>query len=136
MSTFRAILVSPEELVFSGEVDQVDLPGAEGDLGILAGHTPIVIMLRPGIVKIRAGASDKRFVVLGGLAESSQTELTILAELAQSVEDFDVGGLKAQIEEMEESLQQKVPGEELDRAIAQLDHYRSLHVQLSPTTAF
>ena len=53
MSTFKANLVSPEKLLFSDEVDQVDLPGLEGDFGVLAGHTPIVAALRPGIVDIR-----------------------------------------------------------------------------------
>ena len=42
MSTFKANLVSPEKLLFSDEVNQVDLPGLEGDFGVLAGHTPIV----------------------------------------------------------------------------------------------
>ena len=77
-------LVSPESLLFSGQVDQVDLPGIEGDLGVLAGHAPIVVMLRPGIVTAVAGDIRERFVILGGLAEFSHAELTILADLASS----------------------------------------------------
>ena len=50
MATFHFDLVSPEKLLFSGEVDQVDVPGAEGDFGVLAGHAPLVAMLRPGIL--------------------------------------------------------------------------------------
>ena len=138
MSTFQVSLVSPEALVFSGEVDQVDLSGTEGDFGILAGHAPIVARLRPGIVTAVAGATKLRFVVLGGLAEFSQAELTILADSAESVEEFDVAGFAAQIDEMEESLTQTVPGDELDRAVARLDHYKSVHRDLSSymTTAF
>ena len=104
MPTFKVSLVSPEKLLFTDQVDQVDLPGVEGDLGVLAGHAPIVAMLRPGIVTAIAGSVRDRFVVFGGLAEFSKEQLTILAESASSVDDFDLAGLQAQIEEMTEGL--------------------------------
>jgi len=131
MSTFQVSLVSPEALVFAGEADQVDLPGIEGDFGVLAGHAPIVAMLRPGIVTLDAGGNDLRFVVLGGLAEFSREELTILADSAESTDDFDLAGLAAQIEDMERGLTAMAPDGELDRAIARLDHYKSIQLQLS-----
>ncbi len=53
--TFHFDLVSPEKLLFSGEVDQVDVPGTEGDFGVLAGHAPIVSALRPGIMTVFVG---------------------------------------------------------------------------------
>jgi F-type H+-transporting ATPase subunit epsilon len=136
MPAFQVSLVSPEKLIFTGPVDQVDLPGVEGDFGVLAGHAPIVAMLRPGIVTAIAGSVRDRFVVFGGLAEFSKEELTILAESATSVDDFDLGGLKAQIDEMQEGLAKKPIGDELDRAVALLDHYKSIHVSLASTTAF
>src|SRR4051794_27913454 len=98
MSTFKANLVSPEKLLFSDEVDQVDLPGLEGDFGVLAGHAPIVAALRPGIVLIRAANIQQGFVVLGGLAEFSKEELTILADVASTVEEFDLADLVARID--------------------------------------
>ena len=59
MATFHFDLVSPEKLLFSGEVDQVDVPGSEGDFGVLAGHAPLVATLRPGILVIyRDGGSQ------------------------------------------------------------------------------
>ena len=59
MAELHFEFVSPERVLFSGEVDQVDLPGAEGDMGILAGHAPLVTTLRPGIVTVfRGGARD------------------------------------------------------------------------------
>ena len=136
MSTFQINLVSPEKLLFVGQVEQVDLPGVEGDFGVLAGHAPIVAMLRPGFVIAIAGSVRDRFVMLGGLAEFSNERLTILAESAASVDDFDLAGLKAQIEEMQEGLAEKPAGNELDRAIERLDHYRSIQVSLAETTAF
>jgi F-type H+-transporting ATPase subunit epsilon len=129
-------LVSPEKLLFSGQVDQVDLPGVEGDFGVLAGHAPVVAMLRPGLVTAIAGNIRDRFVVFGGLAEFSQDDLTILAESATSVEDLDLAALEAEIAEMQEGLAKQSPGAELDREIARLDHYKSIRISLAPATAF
>ena len=47
-------LVSPEKLAFSGDVEQVDVPGAEGDFGVLEGHAPFVTTLRPGILTVQS----------------------------------------------------------------------------------
>ena len=136
MPTFQVSLVSPEKLLFSGQVDQVDLPGVEGDFGVLAGHAPVVAMLRPGLVTAIAGNIRDRFVVFGGLAEFSQDDLTILAESATSVEDLDLAALEAEIAEMQEDLAKQSPGAELDREIARLDHYKSIRISLAPATAF
>ena len=136
MSTFQLNLVSPEKLLFAGQVDQVDLPGVEGDFGVLAGHAPVVAMLRPGIVTAIAGTGSEQFVLLGGLAEFSNEQLTILADSATTVEDFDLAGLRAQIEDMEQSLAKEPAGDALDSAVARLDHYKSIHTKLAPATAF
>ena len=136
MLTFQLSLVSPENLLFTGQVDQVDLPGMEGDFGVLAGHAPIVAALRPGIVTAIVGTNREKFVVYGGLAEFASSELTVLADLATSVEDLDLAELKARIEEMQENLTKTPPGDELDRAVALLDHYKSIHLNLAPATAF
>ncbi len=136
MPTFQVNLVSPEKLLFSGQVDQVDLPGAEGDFGVLAGHAPVVAVLRPGLVTAVAGSVRDRFVVFGGLAEFSHDNLTILAESAASAEDFDLAALEVEVAKMQEGLLKKSPGAELDREIERLDHYRSIRVSLSPATAF
>lgn len=135
MASFLMSLVSPERLLFAAPVDQADLPGSEGDFGVLSGHAPIVAVLRPGLVTAINGQERRRFVVLGGLAEFSNEALTVLAETATSVEEFDVTALKGQIDEMQQGLAQKPPGDELDRAVAQLDHYKSIHTMLTVTTA-
>ena len=89
MATFHFDLVSPEKLAFSGEVDQVDVPGVEGDFGVLAGHAPVVAAIRPGILTITAGGTHQKVIVLGGLAEMSDKGLTVLADVATSLEDLD-----------------------------------------------
>lgn len=133
---FQLILASPEKLLFEEPVDQVDLPGAEGDLGVLPGHAPIVTLLRPGLVTAIAGEAHETFIVLGGVAEFSREKLTILAEFASHVEDFDVADLQARITEMEEGLAGLPVSEELDRAVATLDHYKSIEANLTLTSPF
>ena len=136
VATFRFDLVSPAELLFTDEVEQVDLPGMEGDFGVLAGHVPIISLLRPGIIMVRSGGRIEKFVLMGGFAEFSGSALTVLADAASRADEFDTAGLKARIDEVEGSLSRISAGEELDRAIKLLDDYKSLHLALSPATAF
>ncbi len=89
MANFHFELVSPEKLVFSGDVEQVDVPGAEGDFGVLAGHAPFVTTLRPGILTVHGAGGAQKIVVLGGFAEVSAEGLTVLADVAEAVEDID-----------------------------------------------
>ena len=135
MPTFAVSLVCPEALVFAGEADQVDLPGAEGDLGVLAGHAPIVTALRPGIVRVIAHGRDDRFVILGGVAEFAASSLNVLADSASPIDKFDVEELKAKIADMERTVPTRPVGDELAREIELLDRYRTLHQSLTVTTA-
>jgi len=78
-------LVSPERELFSGEVDQVDAPGSEGDFGVLAGHAPFMTTLKEGRVKAYDGDETLVFDVRGGFADVTPEGLTILAEYASPV---------------------------------------------------
>ena len=132
MATFHFDLVSPEKLAFSGEVDQVDIPGAEGDLGVLAGAAPMVAALRPGIMIITSGGSTQKVIVLGGLAEVSEKGLTVLADVATSIQDLDREAFAKDIAEMEEKLSGK-EGSALDRAIERLDHFKVIQQHITST---
>ncbi len=132
MATFQFDLVSPEKLAYSGEVDQVDIPGVEGDFGVLAGHAPVVAAIRPGILTIIAGGDRQKVIVLGGLAEMSEKGLTVLADVATSLEDLDRAQFAGTIADMEAKLSEKV-GVELDREIARLDHFKSIQHELNAT---
>ena len=131
-TTFHFDLVSPEKLAFSGAVDQVDVPGIEGDFGVLAGHAPVVAAVRPGILTITSGGTHQKIIVLGGLAEVSDKGLTVLADVATALEDLDRARFADQISEMEAKLAEK-DGSELDRALERLDHFRSIESQLNST---
>src|SRR5204862_7683132 len=91
MATFHFDLVSPEKLAFSGEVDQVDVPGVEGDFGVLAGHAPVVAAVRTGILTITSGGTHQQVIVLGGLAEMSEEGLALLVGVANSAQEWDRG---------------------------------------------
>jgi F-type H+-transporting ATPase subunit epsilon len=132
MATFHFDLVSPEKLAFSGEVDQVDIPGLEGDFGVLAGHAPVVAAIRPGILTITQGGTHEKVIVLGGLAEVSEKGLTVLADVATSIDELDRVAFAEQISGMEEKLAEK-EGSELDHALERLDHFKSIQHQLSST---
>ena len=126
-------LVSPEKLVFSGEVEQVDVPGAEGDFGVLAGHAPMVTTLRPGILTVKVAGGEQKIVVLGGFAEVSATGLTVLADLAESVDAIDRNMIAQRMSELEKQIAATQAGSELDKLITRLDHYKSVDRHLTGT---
>jgi len=132
MATFHFDLVSPEKLAFSGEVDQVDVPGVEGDFGVLAGHAPVVAAIRPGILTVTTGGKHEKIIVLGGLAEVSEKGLTVLADVATSLAELDRARFAETVSEMEEGLKEH-EGNELDQALERLDHYKSIQQELSTT---
>ena len=79
---FHFSLVSPEKELFSGEVDQVDAPGVDGDFGVFSGHEPFMTTLRSGAVTVRDGGKTRVFTIEGGFADVTPESLTILAESA------------------------------------------------------
>jgi F-type H+-transporting ATPase subunit epsilon len=131
MAALHFEFVSPERVLFSGDVDQVDLPGAEGDMGILAGHAPLVTALRPGIVTIYSGSSREPVVVIGGFAEVSPAGLTILADRAMPREDFDAATLAAEIKDTEEDVADAADEAQRDKLARRLEQLRSLQEALA-----
>jgi len=133
MATFHFELVSPQAIAFSGDVDQVDVPGSEGDFGVLAGHAPLIALLRPGIMTVYAGGEQIKLVVMGGFAEVGPGGLTVLADVATSLDQFDRALLQAQIAEMEQRAKSMEQGSELDKQIARLDHLKLLDAHMGGT---
>lgn len=130
MATFRFDLVSPEKLLFAGEVTQVDLPGSEGDFGVLAGHAPIVTTLRPGILVIYRDGGELRVVVNGGFAEVGPAGLTVLADLAVPHEEFDPALLEGVIKDTEEELAEATDDWRRDKLSHKVDQLRALQAEL------
>src|SRR5690242_17801337 len=123
--------VSPERVLFSGDVDQVDLPGVEGDMGILAGHAPLVTPLRPGIITIFNGGARESVVVIGGIAEVSPAGLTVLADQATPRDDFDTTMLAAEIKDAEEDVADASNDAQRDKLARRLEQLRTLQAAVA-----
>ena len=131
--TFKFELVSPERLLVSADVEQVLVPGSEGDFTMLPNHAPLLTSLRPGLLDIVFSGSDRRrYFVRGGFAEVGLAGLTVLAETAVSVQDLDRAQFAEQISSMEEDLKE-LEGDVLDRAIERLDHFKTIQQHVVST---
>jgi F-type H+-transporting ATPase subunit epsilon len=131
MATFHFDLVSPEKLLFSGEVEQVDVPGSEGDFGVLAGHAPLMTTLRPGILVLHREGGALKVVVNGGFAEVNPAGLTVLADMAVPVEDFDKAVLADEIENTGEAVATAEDGTTRDKLTRRLKQLKLLQTALA-----
>jgi len=107
-------LVSPERELYSGDVDQVDIPGTEGDLGIFANHSPLMAAIRTGAITVYADGNETQYFVQGGFADVTSEGLTVLAERAIPMADVSSDLLTVDLERVESSL----TGLEGDAALA------------------
>jgi F-type H+-transporting ATPase subunit epsilon len=131
MATFQFNLVSPEKLLLSGEVDQVDVPGSEGDFGVLAGHAPFVTTLRPGILVIHREGGELRVVVNGGFAEVGPNGLTVLADMAVPIEDVNRDAFAGYVKEAEDAAAASPEGPARDKLALRADQLRQLQATLA-----
>ena len=129
MAMFHFDLVSPEQLVFSGEVEHVVLPGTEGEFGVLAGHAPLVAMLRPGILKI-LGPTEQRIFVTGGFAEVTPEALTVLVDRAVPVEEVDSMAIAGEIEGAEQKLADAKDDAARDKLHTRIEQLRAVQAEL------
>ncbi|NJL50693.1 MAG: F0F1 ATP synthase subunit epsilon [Blastochloris sp.] len=131
MAEFPFELVSPERLVFSGSVEQVVVPGADGEFGVLAGHAPVMSTLKPGLLTIfSAGAAPRFLFVRGGFAEARPDGLTVLAELALPLEEFDAARLAQEIKDGEEDVADATDDSMRQVAQEKLDQLREFRAAL------
>ncbi len=105
MAAFHLEIVSPEKLVFSGEVEAVAVPGTEGEFTVLKDHAPLIAMMKPGVVVIEEAPAKKlRLFVPGGFAEVAPSGLTILADKALPLAELDAATLNSEVGNVEEEI--------------------------------
>jgi F-type H+-transporting ATPase subunit epsilon len=126
MASLHFELVSPERLLMSDDVDAVEIPGTEGDMGILPGHAPVLSTLRPGVVTVTRGGKNERIFVRGGFAEVNPQGLTVLAEVAIPIAELDAGKIAQQIQNAQDDVNDAKTEEARRRAQENLDHLRAL----------
>jgi len=128
---FKFELVSPERLLVSADVEQVLVPGAEGDMTVLAHHAPVLTTLRPGLLDIGfPGGEHRRYFICGGFAEVGPTGLTVLAETAIDLVELDAGQLAQAVKDAEEDMTDATDDMVRDRAQTRLDHLRQVQTAL------
>jgi F-type H+-transporting ATPase subunit epsilon len=130
---FKFELVSPERLLVSAQVEQVVVPGSEGEMTVLAHHAPVLTTLRPGLLDIGfpGGGEHQRYFVRGGFAEISPAGLTVLAETAIDLVELDAAQLAQAVKDAEEDVTDATDNAVRDRAQTKLDHLRQVQAALS-----
>ncbi|MEN3931567.1 F0F1 ATP synthase subunit epsilon [Microvirga sp. W0021] len=104
MATLHFELVSPERVLFSGEVDQVVLPATEGEMTILAAHSPVMTALTTGFLVLSTGGKTTRILVRGGFADVSPNGLTVLAERAFNEDELNKDVFDKEVETARQEL--------------------------------
>lgn len=100
---FKFELVSPERLLVSADVESVVIPGAEGEMTVMAQHAPVMTTIQPGVVTVtEPGGKQERYVVFGGFADILPEGCTLLAESAVAVGDIDRADIARRIQEAKE----------------------------------
>jgi F-type H+-transporting ATPase subunit epsilon len=130
--TFKFELVSPERLLVSANVEQVLVPGSEGDFTMLPNHAPLLTSLRPGLLDIVFSGSDRRrYFVRGGFAEVGPAGLTVLAETAIDLVELDRSVLDQAVKDAEEDVADAKDEALRDRERTKLEHLRQVQAALS-----
>ncbi len=130
MPSFPFELVSPERLLFTGDVEQVVVPGTEGEFTVMKDHAPLMSTLKPGVVRVIETGKETRLFVRGGFADVAPTGLTILAESAVPLEQLDAAKLEAEIQDAREDVSDARGDETRRLAQEKLDQLNELRAAL------
>jgi len=101
----RLEIVTPEKRAYSDDVDSVVLPGSEGELGILPHHAPLISLLGAGELRIRKGATEESFAIVGGFVQVRPDKVVVMAETADLAAEIDVERAQEARREAERALE-------------------------------
>lgn len=106
-------IVTPEEKTFSDMVDDVIVPGSEGELGILVNHVPLVTTLKPGELRYRKDGEEHHLAIGEGLVEITANRVAVLTDLAINEDDIDEAVVEAALQRAKDALEEKISDEEI-----------------------
>ena len=109
-------IVTPDRALVREEVDEIQLPGSEGFLGVLPGHTPLLTTLQIGELWYRIGSEKHYLAVAGGFTEILPDRVTVLAQIAERAQDVDISRAEAAKKRAEDRLARPDPGLDFERA--------------------
>ena len=130
MAAFHFELVSPEKLLFSGDVKSVVAPGSEGQFTVLKDHAPLMTTLKPGVVTIVGDGASEKLFVRGGFADVNASGFTILAEEAVPVAELNATKLDADIKDAREDVEDAKTDEARRTANERLDQLQEVKAAL------
>jgi F-type H+-transporting ATPase subunit epsilon len=100
----KLLVVTPEKKVVDAEAESVELPGELGYLGILPGHTPLITLVKTGVLSYRDGSGGEAFAVSSGFAEVAGDRVSVLADLAEGASQIDASAAERDRSKVEEAL--------------------------------
>lgn len=113
-------IITAEREVFSGEVDALVAPGVAGQLGILPNHAPLMTVLQPGELLVRAGGDDSYLALSGGYLEVLGNQVIVLADAAEDVDEIDEARAQEALARAQERIASRETDIELEQAVASL----------------
>jgi F-type H+-transporting ATPase subunit epsilon len=119
-------IVTPERLAYSDTVDSVQLPGSEGELGVLPHHAPLVSMLGVGELRIRKGGAEESFAIVGGFLQVRPDRVVVMAETADLASEIDLEKAQEARREAERALETAGPTDAVDLAAARAQLQQAL----------
>lgn len=129
--SFNFELVSPEQLLLSASVSEVVIPGADGEMTVMAHHAPTMTTIKPGVVTVvSADGKSDRFVVFGGFVDILPEGCTLLAESAVPVADIDRNDLAKRLQDAREDVADATTDAARQKAQEYLDHLTTMEAAL------
>ena len=129
--SFNFELVSPERLLMSAAVSEVVIPGADGEMTVMAHHAPTMTTIKPGVVTVvGADGNSERYVVFGGFADIMPEGCTLLAESAVAVADIDRAALAQRLQDAREDVADASTDSAKQKAQEYLDQLTTLEAAL------
>jgi F-type H+-transporting ATPase subunit epsilon len=117
-------IVTPEKRAFTGDVDEVIVPGSEGELGILPHHAPLISTLGQGVLRLKSGGQEQEFAIFGGFLQVRPDRVVVLAETADMASEIDLERAERARREAERALEGAI--EPADLAVARAALQRAL----------
>ena len=134
MATFRLEIVTPEEKIYSEDVDMVTLPGTEGELGVYPKHVPLLTALKPGELRVVRNGRESAMAIGEGFVEIKGDSVSVLTDMALESEKIDISAAEAAVERAKAAMKEDQTPEQvaaiqasLQKALAQLHVKRRRH---------
>lgn len=114
--SFQLRIITPDRVFYEGEVEMVEFNTTEGEIGVLPGHIPLTVIIKPGILNIYEADNEKHAALHSGFVEILPERITVLAEIVEWPEEIDESRAEAALQRAEERLRSRTPETDIARA--------------------